>query len=415
VNRRTISLVAVCLGVLIAGGGCVSDSEVRSGDRSRGDADLYDVGVGGGGVGDALVDQDEGGDAVGGSGGGVSAVVVGVVATPALVGGVSGDVAEAEAVLMSFAAGARGLVVEVDWGDLLEDKTWVWLEGLASYLGRERKQLLLSIPVVDAYSDRRPQVVRGTGWMTVRSVELLRGLIDRVFERLGSDVTYLSLGMEVDLYLEGSSVGSGVVEYLVDGLEYAREHDGRSEKTGVGLTWSARSARLWSDGLEGGGRSELVGLSDVVMLVHHGMDEHGSAQTVSAAVAEVGGAVDAVVASVGKPVVLHRVAATTSSMLGGSEVGQAEVLRGLFGVVGARRESVPFVGVAMLHDPRPESCFGFATARVPGGPSVAAVGSSVGSSELYAFWCSAGIRDVRGVSKESFDEFVRGAALFLFP
>jgi hypothetical protein len=327
-------------------------------------------------------------------------VVVGLYPTPVEAEGEDVVTAQAEAVLVSLASGARAMVVEVGWEQLSQDGSWAHLETMASYLAQERKQVLLSIPVVEALADGRPETLQGHAWSSAAVRDSVRVLIDQVFTRLGPEVAYVSLGLEVDRYLEANPLeAQAFATFLVDALAYGTSHASRPEKTVLGVTWST-DAWLKAGSPE---RDALVEASGVVMLAHHGMNGTDGAQRSDEAVEQIRSAVEAV-ESEDRLVVLHRVASTTSALLGGSEADQAAFFRGVFELVQEKRSTIPFVGVAMLHDPSPESCFAFARAREPSG-----------SAGLYAFWCSAGMRTGQGAPKESFTAFAQGASGFLSP
>jgi len=377
------------------------------------DADVFDV-IADAVDGDVEVDATDAKDAQSDVAPGepaIAPVVVGLYATPALAVGASGVLVDGaedgemrmEAVLTSLAAGARGLVVEVEWEQLLSEEGWEPLTRLATFLARERKQLLLSIPVVEARADRRPEALRSVAWSSVVIRARIHDLIDQVFGRLGPDVTYLSLGMEVDLFIDAKpSVASEFATAMAEGIAYACTHPKRTTKTLVGVTWSTKA---WQAQL-GVERSLLTGVSDVVLLAHHGMEGTQQAQTVDAAVVQIREAIEAIEAFGGKPAVLHRVAGSSKGV-GTTAADQAELVKQVFAVVQEKRARVPFVGVAALHDPSPESCQAFAQARVPS--------TSSDASGLYAFWCSVGLRDAHGVPKDSFGAFLHGAATFLSP
>lgn len=329
----------------------------------------------------------------------VAPVVVGLYPTPAE--GEDEATAQAQAVLVSLASGARALVVEVGWEQLSQDGSWARLETMASYLAQERKQMLLSIPIVEALADGRPEALQGHAWSSASLREAVRTLIDRVFTRLGPEVAYVSLGLEVDRYLEANPLeAEALATFLVEALAYGTSHAGRPEKTVMGVTWSTDA---WSNGEGSSERDALVEASGAVMLAHHGLKGTSGVQGSEEAVEQLRNAVETVEGE-GRLVVLHRVASTTSALLGGTEADQAAFVRAVFDLVQEKRSSIPFVGVAVLHDPSPESCFAFARAREPSG-----------SAGLYAFWCSAGIRTGQGAPKESFTAFAEGASRFLSP
>lgn len=271
-------------------------------------------------------------------------------------------------------------MVDLEWSQLPQETdeapdTWVRLDAMASHLNQEGRQLLLSVSVVNASADSRPAALQGQAWMSSATRGAMRDSIDLIYETFGQELAYVSFGMEVDRYLASHPAQApAFVDFMLETLNYARAHPGRPETTSVGLTWSAAS---WSDeAVDVSDRDALADTSDAVMVAFYGLDETDHLLAPSQAVADLGALVESIE---GRPVVLHRVAYSTSTLLGGSELKQATFVEELLGMVGEHRERVPFVGIAMLHDPAPEACLRFAKER--------GVSSS---AELYAFGAAPG-------------------------
>ena len=329
-------------------------------------------------------------------------VTVALYPTPAEAGAVDGgtdDGSSSEAVLMALAAGAGGLVVDLDWSQLPQDAegapdSWARLDAMASYLNQERRQLLLAVSVVNASADSRPAALQGQAWTSTATRGAMRDAIDLIYETFGQELAYVSFGMEVDRYLASHPTQApAFVDFMSETLDYARAHPARPVTTSVGLTWSAAS---WSDeAVDVSDRDTLADASDAVMVAFYGLDETDHLLPPSKAVADLGALVESIE---GRPVVLHRVAYSTSTLLGGSELKQSTFVKELLGMVGEHRDRVPFVGIAMLHDPAPEACLRFAKER--------RVSSS---AELYAFWCSTGLRLRDGAPKVGFSSFLSAA------
>lgn len=318
-------------------------------------------------------------------------------------GGTSGS-ARAEAVLTALAAGVRGLVWEMDWaawddevdggGQALEE-----LASVAAFLEEQRARLLLAVPVVHALADSRPTALQGRPWDDSHTRKAMHALVDDVFDRFGTELGYVSFGIEVGRYLSAHPAEASSFEsFMVDTLQYARNHPSRPADVSVGVTWSTD---IWSASPAPAEVATLTEASDVVMLCYYGLDDSGGAKPPLDAVADLS---DVAGSANAKPVVLHRVAFTSSSLVGGSEESQATFVAGMLRVVLDNRARVPFVGVMALHDPLPEDCLRFAQTH----------DLSI-SPELYAFWCSTGLRDREGHPKDGFASFVAGSSALLNP
>lgn len=330
-------------------------------------------------------------------------VTVGLEPTPhAVPDGGTAQSSELDAVLLSMATGARGLTATVSWADLEGDETspaWTRLESLAGLLRSQKRVLLLSIPAVDATVDGRPGSLQGAGWDSATTKAGMQTLVDRLFAKLGPELRYLSLGFELDRYATSDPAQrDALLAFMQDAVRYANTHPDR-ENAQTGVTWSHKA---WlSEPTPGTWATGLVKESDVVMMSYTPIGEDlraGPADSVH------GDLPAMVVAAAERPIVLASVSYPSSTLIGGSEDEQAHFFDLLFLEVEAQRASVPFVAVSALHDPEPKSCLAKA----------AAVGKP-GSPELFAYWCSTGLRTLDGQPRKAFDSFRSGAAALLDP
>lgn len=329
-----------------------------------------------------------------------SVVHVALVPTPVTTtDGAVAPGARTDAVLTSLAAGARALVLDESWSELQTEGETDELRGVGAYLRDERARLMLSVPVVDASTDGRPAALQGHPWTGADTRSAMRSMVDQVFDTFGEELAYLSFGIEVDRYLVAHSSQAGALtSFTIETLDYARAHPKRPPSTRLGVTWSPAA---WTDpSFDTSTRDAILEASDATMLAFYGVNEQDDGASPWDALASLA----TLVQQVEGPVVLHRVAYATSPLLGRSEEDQATFVTGLLEFVNERRERIPLVGLASLHDPAPESCFAFAQAR------------DVSSSALpYAFWCSTGLREQDGNPKAGFEAFLVGASRLMGP
>lgn len=397
----------VLVGIVL--GGCAREQSAEptgtAGSSDAGDDGMRDgqADVGEGGDADAWSDRgDENTSSI------PPTLIVGLVPTPQSVwDGGTMESAQAEAVLSSLSAGARGLVLSYGWSDLAPASApepmsrWAWLRNLGEFLRPKGKVVLLSIRCTDTTVDTRPLSVRGMPWDDANTSQAMHDLIDKLFATMGSEFRYLSLAFEIDQYVAAHPEQQDAVKsFAMDALGYAKSHPSRPSGQRVGVTWSTR---VWL----GGGwdpvglRRDLVDASDVLMMSYVPIDNDLRSKTPSLALSEIE---SLAIAKVDKPIVIHELAYSSSTLIGSSEASQAEFFRGLFPLIGTYRVSIPFVGISGLHDPTPNDCLARSTAK-----------GTPGSAELYAFWCSTGLRTRDGMAKESFTTFLTGAPTFLEP
>jgi hypothetical protein len=320
-------------------------------------------------------------------------------------GGVEGTATAA--LISAMSAGARGLVLSYTWSELASDGdaaqgAWSELATIAKVARQQGRGLLLDIRTVDSTLDGRPPELAGSSapaWDSAETVDAIQVLIDRLFqpEMVGTELRYLSLGFEFDRYLDANpSQREPYARFAAKVIDSVSRNVNRPAHMQPGVTWSKDG---WRNGLPDWATS-LVAASDVMMLSYAAQDDSHHAMSPDAARAEL----EKLVIEAGKPVVLQQVSYPSSSLIGGSEQMQAQWLQELFGLVATRRASIPWVAVHALHDPSPARCLSQAQAQ--GLP---------GSAEVYAYWCSTGLRARDGTPKAGFEAFVAGAATFLEP
>ena len=311
--------------------------------------------------------------------------------------------AQLDAVLLSMATGARGLTATSRWAELEGDGTsdgWKKLESLTSLVRSQKRMLLLTIPVVDATLDGRPGPLQATGWDAEATRLSIRALIDRLFSKVGPELRYLSLGLEVDRFVQANAgQREAFLTFATQTVQYANTHINRPQSMQAAVTWSHK-AWLAAD-TPASWAPELLDQSDIVMIAYTPMGDDLRARAADS----VHGDLPTMLAAAGdRPLVFASVSYPSSLLIGGSDDAQAHFFDLLFLEVEMRRARLPFVAVSSLHDPEPESCLGRAAAM--GQP---------GSAELYAYWCSTGLRTRDGVAKKAFDSFRSGAAELLEP
>lgn len=338
--------------------------------------------------------------------GSTASVTVGVTPTPA---GSSADggssPTEGEALLLAVSSGARAIVVERSWSALADedgnpnDAAWQALDQLCSFLRTQRRRILLGVKSVDVELDARPSSLRAEPWSAAATTSAMHGVVDRIYATCGEQIAYLSLGLDVDRYVAANPAEiPSFTQFALDATDYARSHPARPPAAGVGWTWSADS---WLAEGELDESNVIVTASDVVILSYIPLDSKRHAKPPSNVSSDIA-AMAARITS--HPIVIQRATYPTSELIGGSEAGQAQFVEAMFASISSRRDRFPFVGAGLLHDPSPEDCLAYAEAQgVPGSP------------ELFAVWCSVGLRSRDGAAKPAFASFVEAAAGLLDP
>jgi hypothetical protein len=346
----------------------------------------------------------EGSDDAGGAD--AARVIVGIVAnarTEADAGEGPGN--PAEALVTAMAAGARGFVLAERWSELAGSSkpvspAWKGIADQAALLRSNGRVVLFSIRTVNATIDERPVDIKASAWNSLATLGRMHDLLDETFATFGSELGYLSVGNEVDRYLDTHpGERDAFVAFALDAIAYAREHPKRPSDLVVGVTWSAGT---WlGKSTQPAASEKLAAASAGLMVAYDPLDDALRARAPLEAAAQVASLADLVP---GKPIVVERVGYPSSRLISGGEASQAQFVDGLFAAIKDRRARFPFVAVSALHDPPPEECLGYGTAE-----------GQAGSAELYAFWCSTGLRTRTGAAKLAFASYLAGAAMYLDP
>lgn len=337
---------------------------------------------------------------------GLARVVLGIRANGrASYEGEAAESAELEGLVQGLSSGARGFVEDGAWATLspvssgFSEPILEKLSQRAALFRGNGRELYLQLKVIDGALDGRPADLHEVSWGSYGLLDLSKALIDRIFEKTGTELRYLSLGSEVDLYLSShGDEAQAITLYFGELTKYVVAHGDAPPGLRVGVGLSSTGFLLenppqWL--------SDIPSMGKVVMLSHHPLNEAGMAVPVLSVSEEMQALVTR---AKGRPIVLERIGYPSSGLIGGGEDSQGKYLEGIFKYVGEHREAFAFVGIHALHDPSPNDCVHFA-----------AMQGKAESSERYAYECSTGLRRRDDAAKPSFQVFLQGASLFLDP
>ncbi len=339
----------------------------------------------------------------------LSSVRVGLVPVPKS----SGDagptpVDQTDAVLDVLAAGSRGVSFVRRWDSLFVDGTqpraavWNQFASLAPVFRDQERSILFALGVVDRTADARPGAVDGV-WDANVTETAMQALVDKTYGTFGSELAYLSVGTEIDRYLDTltDSERGAFVAFVNRTLDYARNHPNRPMGTQVGVTVTVASIvqKTIPEVLE------LIDASDIAIATYYPLEESFEARHPSGAANDLDELAVALSDDAGtRTVVLQEVGYPSAAETGSSEDQQRVFFDGLFQALLARREQFPFVSINGLHDAHPEVCGGEASALgAPGDPLA------------IAARCSFGVRHADGGRKTAWSVVLDGMATFAVP
>ncbi len=300
------------------------------------------------------------------------------------------------AAALAIDAGARGTFMAYAWS-ALEPVLGVFQlsdihAALVDAVHRRGLTVLLGIQLINTVAKGVPLDLAAVPWNAPEMKTRFRTLIDVLAPLLAGRVAYLSIGNEVDYFLDYYDTSGGwpaYIDFYADAAAYVRERV-PGVKVGVTVTYHGASTSA---------RSRVQALnaaSDVFIYTYYPIDERGHA-TGPGAPAEVLSRM--VELAGGRPAVVQEIGTTSAPLVGGSEADQAEFLRLLFAAWAAIDPArMPFVSVFHLTDFSAE--FVDFLAAFYGVPD---------SEEVKAFLGSLGLRRSDGTPKPAWDAFVRGA------
>src|SRR5262245_12089753 len=154
---------------------------------------------------------------------GLSPVLIGITPNPRgdhLGGPTAGDKVEAE--LVTIAAGARAVVLSHPW-DAIDPELLTALKTSADFYGKHGMRVLMNLALVDRAADGRPAAFKTLAWNS----PLTRGALDKVITDLllsfGAELTYVTFGRDVDIYLaEHPGERAALTELAAHACAFAR-------------------------------------------------------------------------------------------------------------------------------------------------------------------------------------------------
>ena len=296
-----------------------------------------------------------------------------------------------------YNAGARGQLIAATWKELEPTAGALDVSSLVGQLdygdGRE-PTIYVGIQVINTVAKEVPADLADSAFDAVTTRQRFHALIDAVATALPGRITYLSIGNEVDGYLQSTNQWAEYRTFYEDALDYAHT---KMPAVKVGVTGGY-------DGVVGSLRAQMAALntrSDAIMLTYYpiGTDFQVDAPTIART------AFPAMLAVAGsKPVIIQELGYPASPLLGSSDARQAAFFTDAIGqwsmIDGAR---MPYVNLFLLHDFTKEECDAFgAYYGIPN------------NAQFEAFLCTLGLRLADGTPRPAWDAVIaaaRGAGL----
>lgn len=294
---------------------------------------------------------------------------------------------------LASSAGARGALITSTWKDLepiagaLDVSSFV---DQIEYAKSRMPATFVGIQLINTVAKEVPADLADTAFDAAAMRTRFRALIDALATALPGKITYLSIGNEVDGYLEATGQWAQYRSFYEDALDYVHT---KMPGVRVGVTGGY-------DGVVGSLHAQMAALntrSDVIMLTYYpiGTDFQVGAPTIART------AFPAILAAAGgKPVLLQELGYPASPLLGSSDAKQAEFFADAIDqwskIDGAR---MPFVNLFLLHDFTTEECD--LLGQYYGIPN---------NAQFEAFLCTLGLRLADGTPRPAWQAVVTAAS-----
>lgn len=297
-----------------------------------------------------------------------------------------------DAVDLALHAGVQSINFSYKWSALEPGTQSYALDPLKNdfRLADQRNlDVLLTLQVINTTTREVPADLRDAAFDSTRMKGRFHHLVDTLKPLLGGHLRFLSIGNEVDAYLNAHpDQWSSYQAFYEDGLAYAHTTLPGVE---IGVTTEFAAA----SGASADRVARLNRRSDVVVLTYYPLAPDFKTQPASSPLSDLP---KMVALAADKPVVLQEVGYPSASQLASSEQAQARFVHDVFVAWDQVGAAIPFLDFFLLHD--------FATSLCD---QLAGYYGLPGNSNFKAYLCTLGLRHRDGTPKPAWAQFEAGA------
>ncbi len=295
----------------------------------------------------------------------------------------------ADAAALARSAGAKGGMLTTTWS-ALEPTSGVrryeqFKKDLSAHIA-EDESVCLGLQVINTTTRELPADLRDLDWTSLKLRARFRAVIDSLVPALNARVKYLSIGNEVDVYLNSHpEEWNPYLEFYAEMVRYVHSIV-PWVKVGVTGTFDGVSKKV------SGPMSSLNFYSDVWIFTYYPLNADFTPRAPEGVFADL----QRMTALAGsKPVVIQEAGYPASDSLGSTEGQQATFVRNLFSAWYAQRGRIPFLNYFLLHDFPPDLC-----------DSLAGYYGLAGNRNFREYLCSLGLRKADGTPRAAWEVFV---------
>lgn len=295
------------------------------------------------------------------------------------------------AIDLAFSAGVTAATLTYTWSALEPQPQRYALdevrETIAFYTARQA-DIYLGIQVLNTVKRETPSDLLTVPFDAPQMRARFRALLDRLLPLLNARVKYLSIGNEVNVYLEAHPAEWATYQtFYEDALAYSHQ---QMPRLLVGVTATYGGASGVSQAL----LARLNTQSDVVIYTYYPLRENFQVQSPQAPLTDFP---TMLTLAAGRPVLLQEVGFPTDPLNGSSEALAAAFVSNTLTAWRAAGASMPFLSYFLLHDLDAATC------------ELLQLYYGLPTPTFKAYLCSLGLRRMDGSPKPGWDRFVAGA------
>jgi hypothetical protein len=296
-----------------------------------------------------------------------------------------------DAVALAQGAGVRGVIATYTWSALEPTPGHIDVSQLQNgleYYHQKGLKVLLGIQVINTVRREVPSDLAAVSFDDPQFIARFHTLLDAVRGALSGAEQYLSIGNEVDVYLQAQPTEwKAYTSFYADAVAYLHDHS-------PGLLIGVTTTFGGSAGESGAMVHSLNASSDVVILTYYPLQGDAQALPPTSPATDIPRMVSL---AGGKPVVLQEAGYPSGGLNASSEAAQQQFVTELFQAWHAAGNNAPFLSYFLLYDFDTTTCN--------------ALGTYYGSMDpaFLSYLCTLGLRHSDGTPKPAWDAFVTAA------
>jgi hypothetical protein len=295
------------------------------------------------------------------------------------------------AVGMADNAGINGAVAAYRWSQIEPTAGALDVEQIADDLRMTSRwfgyQTLLGIQLLNTTAKETPADLLDVSFDDPQMLERFESFFEALLPHLNENVSYLSIGNEVDVYLAAHPEEWEAYRVFYEAaVAYVHEV---APFLQVGVTFTFGGATAYAEEF-----ARLNAVSDVVILTYYPSSDGFTFDNPAAPLEDFP---RMLTMAAGRPVILQEVGFASSELLGSSEADQVAFVDNVFSAWEQAGEAIPFLDFFLLHDLSEQTC------------SDLEAYYGLSHERFHAFLCSLGLRQADGTPKLAWEAFVEQA------